>query len=256
MRARSMAGSDRLRAAVAADEAGVLSHQLGRLSDAERVLSETLEQVRDPERARSPRRRTGRDRRERRLRDDRWIRNRLTDAVPTAALAAVIESAAAGRLDLAVRIASEQLATAPQWTDEFPKVELYLHLARTWALLLNGDLADAQVEPTPDTRTPLEEGAEFPRVTWSLLRGMILVAQGRPHTAMRALLEAAARFEVADRGFLRPSHAYLAMAAALVGDVAASEQHLRAATTRKPSFDGVFGVDVARAGAWLVAARG
>ena len=47
--ARSMTGSDRMRAQVATDEAGVLSHQLGRLADAERVLSDTLEQVKDPD---------------------------------------------------------------------------------------------------------------------------------------------------------------------------------------------------------------
>ena len=69
--ARSMTGSDRMRAQVATDEAGVLSHQLGRLADAERVLSDTLEQVKDPDAAGDSRRRTGRDRRERRSRDDR-----------------------------------------------------------------------------------------------------------------------------------------------------------------------------------------
>ena len=47
--ARSLAGPDRLRASIAADEAGVLSHQLGRLSDAEQVLRETLERVQRPD---------------------------------------------------------------------------------------------------------------------------------------------------------------------------------------------------------------
>ena len=85
---------------------------------------------------------------------------------------------------------------------------------------------------------------------------MILVAQGRPDSARRALLEAVAGSEVVDRGFLRPSHAYCAMAAALVGDVAASEAHVRAAHDAQASYDGLFGVDLARAGAWLAAARG
>ena len=127
--ARSMPGSDRIRAPVATDEAGVLSHQLGRLADAERVLSETLEQVSDPD-ARAI------------LEGGRAAivvsgghattgdPEHLAGAVPTAALAAVIEYAAAGRLDVAVRIASERLATASQWTAEFPTVELYFHLAQ------------------------------------------------------------------------------------------------------------------------------
>ncbi len=179
-----------------------------------------------------------------------------TDTVPTAALAALIENAAAGHLDLAVRIATDQLATAPEWTDDFPKLELYMHLARSWALLLRGDLIDAQARVDAGYKEALEVGAEFPRVTWSLLRGMILVAQGRPDSARRALLEAVAGSEVVDRGFLRPSHAYCAMAAALVGDVAASEAHVRAAHDAQASYDGLFGVDLARAGAWLAAARG
>ena len=149
--ARSMAGSDRLRAAVAADEAGVLSHQLGRLSDAEQVLRETLEHVRDPE-AREV------------LEGGRAAIvvsggfattggiEPPTDTVPTAALAALIENAAAGHLDLAVRIATDQLATAPEWTDDFPKLELYMHLARSWALLLRGDLIDAQARVDAGTR--------------------------------------------------------------------------------------------------------
>ncbi|MET1001607.1 MAG: AAA family ATPase [Acidimicrobiia bacterium] len=253
--ARTLAGSDRLRASVATNEAGVLSAQLGRLSDAERVLSETLEQVRDPD-ARAI------------LEGGRAAivvsggfattngPEPLTNAVPTAVLAAVLESTAAGRLDLAVRIASERLATAPQWTNEFPKIELFLHLARTWALVLKGDLADAQVAADVQYATAVEDRTEFPRATWSLLRGMIHVAQGRPNTAMRTLLEAAAGFEVADGGFRRPSHACLALAQALAGDVAAAEQHLSTAAQAMTSFDGVFGVDVARARAWLMAARG
>jgi DNA-binding CsgD family transcriptional regulator len=76
------------------------------------------------------------------------------------------------------------------------------------------------------------------------------------HSATRALREAAAGFEVADRGFLRPTRTYLAMAAALAGDAVTSEQHLRAAHDAKPSFEALFAVDLARAGGWVSAARG
>ena len=221
--ARKLAGPDRLRAAIAADEAGVLSHQLGRLADAERVLSETLEQVRDPG-ARAV------------LEGGRAAivvssghgmhgePDAVTSVVPTAALAALIESATAGRLERAVAIAAEHLATAPQWTEEFPTIELYFHLARSWALILSGELGDAQVHAEVGYATALEENAEFPRGTWSFVRGVIHVARGRPHSATRALQEAASAFEIADRGFLRPSCTFLAMAAALEGDAAAGEQ--------------------------------
>jgi len=253
--ARRLAGADRLRAAIAVDEAGVLSHQLGRPSDAERVLNETLEEVSDPD-ARAI------------LEGGRAVIvvsrgyatsgdvNPATTTVPTAALAAVIENAMAGRFDAALRIASERLATASEWTDEFPAIELFLRLTQTWALLLCGEVADAQARADAGYSTALDERADFPRVTWSFVRGVILAVRGLSTRATRALREAAGGFDVADRGFLRPTHTYLAMATALVGDVAASEQHLQAAHNAKHSFDGMFSVDLARAHAWLVAAHG
>jgi DNA-binding CsgD family transcriptional regulator len=253
--ARSLAGSDRLRAAVAVDEAGVLSHQLGLQTDAERVLSETLAAVSDPD-ARAI------------LEGGRAVigvsggyattgnTRQLTSTIPTAALAAVIEGATAGRLDRAVHIASERLTTASQWTDEFPTIELFLNLTQTWALLLSGHLIEAQGRADAGYTDALEARIEFPRVTWSFVRGVIFVARGLPQSAHRVLHEAVGGFVVADRGFLRPSHAYLAMAAALVGDVAASEQHLRAAHNAKRSFDGMFAVELARARAWCSAAHG
>jgi DNA-binding CsgD family transcriptional regulator len=253
--ARSLTGSDRLRASIAADEAGVLSHQLSRLPDAERVLSDTLEHLTDPE-ARaiveggraaifvSSGHATTAEPEE------------LTTAVPTAALAALIEHATAGRLERAVRIAREQLATASEWTFEYPTIELYFELAQSWAFVLRGDLVAAEARADTGYEAALEARAEFPRCTWSFVRGIVFVMRGRPGSAARALREAIGGFEVVDRGFLRPSHTFLAMAMALAGDVANAEQHLRAAHDAKPSFDGLFGIDLARAGAWLTAARG
>jgi tetratricopeptide (TPR) repeat protein len=253
--ARSLPGPDRLRASAATSEAGVLSHQLGRLPDAEQILRDTLEQVTDAH-ARAT------------LEGGRaaivvsggfpmsGTPGTHTSAVPTAALAALIENATAGQLDRAVLIATDQLATASEWTAEFPTIELYLHLAQTWALTLSGGLSDAQARADAAYAAAVEEHAAFPRLTWSFVRGMIFVARGLPHSATRALREAAAGFEVADRGFLRPTHTYLAMAAALAGDAATSERHLWAAYDAKPSFEALFAVDLARAGGWLSAARG
>ena len=161
----------------------------------------------------------------------------------------MIENATAGHLDRAVVIATEHLATAPQWTEEFPTIELYFQLTRSWALILSGELGDAQVHAELGYATALEENAEFPRGTWSFVRGVIDVARGRPHSATRALQEATSAFEIADRGFLRPSCTFLAMAAALEGCAAAGERAPCAPRhDAKPSYDGLFGIDLARGG--------
>jgi DNA-binding CsgD family transcriptional regulator len=252
--ARSLPGPERLRASIAADEAGVLSHQLGRLAEGERVLSETLEELSDPEaRALVEGARaailvstgnatTGEP-------------APVTSGVPTAVLAAVIEHATAGRLDLAVQLASECLTAAGEWSDEFAAIELFLQLTEAWALVLRGDLRDAQARADAAYADALEHRSDFPRVTWSFVRGIVFVARGLPNSASHALREAIGGFELADRGFLRPSHAYLAMATALAGDGAASERHVRAAHDAKSSFEGLFAVDLGRASAWSSAAR-
>jgi DNA-binding CsgD family transcriptional regulator len=253
--ARGLPGSDRLRASVATSEAGVLSHQLGRVAEAERVLDQTSEILSDPRatavleggRAAILVSR-GFDRQD--------LPGLLTGSTPTGALAKFIHHATAGRLDDAIGIATGQLATASDWTEEFPTIELYLQLARTWALMLSGRLIEAQTAADAAYRTAVEEHAEFPRLTWSFVRGMILVARGLPRSATRALREAGAGFEVADRGFLRPTRTYLAMAGALAGDADASEQHLQAAHNAMTSYEALFAVDLARAAAWVSAARG
>src|SRR5262249_60523333 len=133
-------------------------------------------------------------------------------AVPTAALASVIEHATAGRLQLASHIADAQLATAPQWTAEFPTIELYMQMAHTWTYVLRGDLLTAADVSETAYMQALEDGAEFPMYAWSLVRGIVFVSRGLPRRATESLRSAVSGFELADRGFLRPSCAYLAMA--------------------------------------------
>jgi DNA-binding CsgD family transcriptional regulator len=252
--ARDLADSDALRALVAIDLAAALSHQLRRPSDAQRILDEALDQVIDPDaRARIEASRaamvvsagyatTG-------------AAETLAD-VPTGALAAVIEHATKGHFNLAAHLASEWLATAPTWTEDYPTIELYFQLAQSWTLVLSGYITEAQVRADAGYADALEARAEYPRLTWSFLRGLIFVTRGLPQSAMRALQEAAGGLDVIDRGFLRPSHAYFAMASALAGEPENSEGHLRAAESAQPGFDGLFGIDVARAYAWVKAARG
>ncbi len=253
--ARQLPGPDTIRAAVAAGEAGVLSHQLGRFAEAELVLGETLEQINDPD-ARaiieggraamvaSAGRSAG------------VAEQQLTGAAPTAVLAAVLDHTAAGRLELAVRIATERLSTTSQWIAEFPTIDLYLDLARTRALLLCGQVAEAQARADAAYEEAVVESADFPRAIWSLGRGIVFVVRGLPHRARLALREAASAFELADRGFLRPARAYLALAGALAGDIATGVRDDVAAEAASPALDGVFGIDVTRADAWLHAARG
>ena len=229
--ARTLPGSDRLRASVATDEAGVLSHQLGRWSDAEDVLRETLELVSD--------------------RDAR--------AIIEGGRAAILVSGGhgtaprrthgrrahrrAGRRDRARRRGSPRFRDPsgagnaspprPSGPTSFRWSSTSSSSRQTWAFVLSGQLEDAQTCADAGYAAALEEHAEFPRVTWSLVRGLIFVTRGQPHTATRALQEAAAGFATAERGFLRASHGYLAMATALAGDVTASEQHVRGA--RRPT---------------------
>ena len=141
----------------------------------------------------------------------------LIGAAPTAVLAAVLELTADGRIDRAARLAMERLATASEWRAEFATIDLFLDLARTRALLLNGQIIEAQDHADAAYDAAVIEGAEFPRAIWSLARGIVFVVRGLPRDAIPALREAAGNLENAERGFRRPTHAYLAMGAAARG---------------------------------------
>lgn len=80
---------------------------------------------------------------------------------------------------------------------------------------------------------------------------MITLLIGHPRTAVAILDEGAGLLAGADIGFLRPTHAHLAMAHALVGDLAAAERNERAADAANRSLDGVFAVNVMRSSAWV-----
>jgi DNA-binding CsgD family transcriptional regulator len=104
--------------------------------------------------------------------------------------------------------------------------------------------------------TAVAERADYPRLTWCLVRGLVAVLRGLPSRATDALREGVALAGADDRGWLRPMHAYLAMAAALAGDPTAAELHERRAAEANKSIDGVFATDVGRAAAWVRAAGG
>lgn len=180
----------------------------------------------------------------------------LDNAAPTAVLAGALERTADGRLEGAVELATQHLATASEWVAAFPTIDLYLELARTRALLLLGEIGAAEQHAEAAYSTAVVDGGDFPRAIWSFARGIVQLVRGAPRLAVPALREAAGVFSDADRGFLRPTLAYLVMASALAGDISTAEEEQRGAHAASPSFDGIFGVDVARADAWLCAARG
>jgi len=253
--ARSLPGPDLIRAAAAAGEVGVLAFQLGQLDAAEQVLVEALDVIRDPdaraivEGARAALRVTTGN-------TSSTEPESLDDAAPTTVLAAVLESTAVGHLHKGARLAADRLATASRWAAAFPTIDLYLDLARIRALLLSGEIVEAQQHAETAYEAAVIEGAEFPRAIWSFGRGVSSLLRGHPTQAIPALRETRAVFESADRGFLRPTLAYLAMATALAGDSDAADREERAAREANAGFDGIFGIDCARAGAWVCAARG
>jgi DNA-binding CsgD family transcriptional regulator len=119
-----------------------------------------------------------------------------------------------------------------------------------------GHVSDVEAEAELQYSTAVAEHIDYPRVSWCLLRGVVGVMRGLPRTAARALTEGIAVIGSDDRGWLRPMHAYMSMACALEGDIAAAEEHERRAATANRSTDGIFAIDVRRARAWTRAARG
>ena len=207
--ARELPGTDRVRAAAAMGESSVLYHQLGRFSDAQRVLREAQEQVTDVD--------------ARRILDGALLAkesrpnidpDELSQLAPSAALRGMIEYAARGQIVLAIRIGRERLETASEWNEEFPTIEMLLRLTTVWALALGGWVYEAQTEAEAAYAAAVHERAEYPRVAWSLARAAsstwcVACLDARD----TSVVESAAVFDAADRGLLRPTRAYLCMAA-------------------------------------------
>jgi DNA-binding CsgD family transcriptional regulator len=248
-------GSDRTRAFLAMAQASTLHFHFDRAGDARTVLMVAAERVQDPSAqqviagalsffgATNP------------LASAESVSD-VASVTPQAVLAAVIEWTGAGEIERAVRAADEAVATVRAWQADFPTAGLLLHLTRTWARMLEGHVREADAEAELQYATAVSERAEYPRVTWCALRGIIAILRGSPGRATNALREGVAVAGDDDRGWLRPMHTYLAMAAALAGDVATAEEHERHAAHGLHSVDGVFGADVARARGWVLAARG
>ena len=198
--ARDLPGPDALRASVAAGEAGVLSHQLGRFADAERVLRETAERVTDPDawaileggRAGNARLRRLLGRRRNRGSHGRGADRRLGRRAR--AHRGRAPRSGRPRRDRTPRVGDPVGRRVP---DDRPVPR---PRGRRVAVLLSGRVGEAEQHAEAAYDAAVIEGAEFPRAIWSLARGIAFLVRGLPRSATPALREAAGAFENADRG--------------------------------------------------------
>ncbi len=175
---------------------------------------------------------------------------------PLAALAATLDCLTSGELFSAEHVATLWLARTDEWGEQFPSIVLFLELSRLYARILAGDVVEAEAEAEARYAGSLAGHQDYPRLTWCLMRGLVGVLRGRPRSAARTLAEGIGAGAGRDGGWARPMHSYLAMAAALQGDVVTAEEHELLARRADPSYDRIFGAETYRARAWATAATG
>jgi DNA-binding CsgD family transcriptional regulator len=251
---RDLPGPDQARAGAAIAEAGVLTYQLGRTSDAVAVLRDARARIDDPDAQRLVEGTLGAlgtiDGSSRTL-----DLAALADTSPPAAMAAAINLTLAGQLDLAVQIADRAIADEGTWAGSLPSTQLRLHLARVWARILAGDVIDAEAEAERRHAAAVRDRADMPRIGWSVACGLAAVLRGHPRSAAAVLREAVAVMGSDDRGWGRALFAYLTMAAAMSGEPDDAAAHEARAEDANRSID-VFAVEVARSHACASAGRG
>ena len=245
--------ADTLRATIAVGHASLLNFRAGRAAEAEAVLRRAAARVDDPRAL---------------ALIDSTLAVYLTtsgaplppdaaaELTPLTALATAIERATRGELEAATNIIDAVMETVDQWADDLPSIALFLDLVRSWARAMGGDVDDLESDVNARHAAAMADRADFPRVAWCVIRGMLGVMRGSTRLAVPALTEGIAVSADNDRGWVRPLHALMAMAAALEGDLAAADGHHRLASEANGTFDAVFGSDVTRAEAWIQAARG
>lgn len=258
----NLPGSDWVRASLAIARAGLLAYQLNHRSEAVETLRWAAARITDQE----ARRRLDGELALLAATDpsaDEVAKATLRDAradgaplAPNAALAVAVELAGAGELDRAVGTVDLTVASELPLLEEEPTNLELLRLTRAWASLLAGAVIEAEADAELAYRQAVRERGYESRARWCFARGLLACARGRARTAVRELREATAMMEAPDMGFGRPARAYLAMAEVLLGDATAADDQLRAVDTENRILDRLFAVDVARAGAWVLGARG
>jgi DNA-binding CsgD family transcriptional regulator len=164
----------------------------------------------------------------------------------------------AGRAEQVLALCDELEPTALRLREELPQAVGWVWATRTNALVLAGRLDEATAVLTG----PLEPGA-VPIVADGDLAyartklGRALLLRGRPSSALRQLIEAAAVLRANEPvGCLVWCLSLAAEAHALLGQGEEAARLAKEAMARRPSGFAVFDGDAARARAWVAAAAG
>ena len=170
---------------------------------------------------------------------------------PGESLGRALSLTVGGRFELALAEVDDALESVEGWGEELPTVAVLLRMTRGWAQVLAGRPVEAELEADAQYRAAVRSHAAYPIAAWCFARGLVAVLRGTPATAITAMLEANAAHGGSDRGFVRPTRAYLAMAFAAAGRTEDARATLDAADGANRSLDRLFGAEVVRADAWV-----
>lgn len=181
--------------------------------------------------------------------DDIYVRLR---AVTPATAPMLMAGQTARVLDLTAGLI-ETVTDMPDPSD----APLYVGTPRVLAMLLAGDLADADALLTLATMFWAETGDSTDHGMTELGLGRLRLLQGRPKAALEVLRDATSHFsEFADYGRRSWSYALLAEALVLTGDIGGAKRAAVAADETRDSRFLMYDLDGRRAVAWVKAAEG
>ena len=184
------------------------------------------------------------------VRRDAGVSNHIRAAATMAAVTASIE---AGHFDDAVQTLNDAIAHADARTGGTPATMLRTCLVD--ALWPAGRLEEAESVAADGYARALEH-ADHRRGLWCRLLGSIALVRGDARRAVLWLKEAELVLRRQDDSSLRGVLVRLAMAAALLGDVDLAHQALQGTERSDALFAKGWDLELARARAWLYAARG
>jgi DNA-binding CsgD family transcriptional regulator len=174
-----------------------------------------------------------------------------------AAIAAATALAATGRARETAEVATRWSGPALDLADELPFAHSRLLVARTVALVLTGELVEAEAEATASYRAALADHARDAAAVWALVVGRTSQLLGRVRTAARWLREGAALLRTVDLfGFLPLCLAELAQAEALAGNAAPARTVLTEAESVRRRPRSLYAPELSLAHAWVAATRG
>jgi DNA-binding NarL/FixJ family response regulator len=260
--AEDLAASDAQRATLAASIAHVLSGGLGRSGDADDALRRAVhrmedsaarndvDQVRSLIKAMSAGTTDQRIEHAAEVLRDPGVSNHIRAAATMAAVTASIE---AGQFDYAVQTLRDAIARAEAQAGGTPATMLRTCMAD--ALWPAGRLDEAESVAANGYAGALEH-SDHRRGLWCRLLGSIALIRGDARSAVMWLKEAELVLREQDDSSLRGVLVRLSMAAALLGDLDLAHQALQGTESSDALFAKGWDLEVARARAWLCAARG